>query len=103
MSDIVSTTVIITCEDDRKRYGMRWQGAVDNITTAKFRTLKGARAFQSERLSTGRYRIIARVRNRESKAKRPVYDWIIRYDYHEYEKRMLSTPLIELNECFPPE
>ena len=101
--DGTSTTTIIVAEDDRKKYGLRDQSGVGDITTAKFRTLKGARAFLSDRLSTGGYRIIARVPNYESKAKRPVYDWVIKYDYHDYEKRMLSTPLTEHNEFFPPE
>lgn len=97
------TTIIIVNEDDRKKYGLKEQGAEGSITTSKFRTLKGARAFLRDRISTGRYRIIARERNYESKVKRPVYDWVIKYDYREYEKRMLSTPLTELNEFFPPE
>ena len=100
--DGVSTTAIIVAEEDRKRYGLKEQSAEGDITTAKFRTLKGARAFLSDRLSD-RYRIIARERNYESKAKRPVYDWVIKYDYRDYAKRMLSSLLTELNEFFPPE
>ena len=99
--DGVTTTVIITCEDDRKRYSMRLQGATGDLTTAKFRTLKGARTFKYERLRN-RYRgLVSRERNRESKAKRPVYDYILKYDYRDYVSQDV-TPLTELNEFFPP-
>jgi hypothetical protein len=101
--DGTSTTVIITREDDRKRYGMRLQGATGDLTTAKFRTLKGARAFKYERLNH-RYRgLVSRERNLDSKAKRTVYDYILRYHHWEYVTGPDTTPLIELNKFFPPE
>jgi len=92
------TTIIVVSEEDRKKYGLREQGAVGSITTAKFRTMKGAQSFMHERL----YRpvIIVRERNQESNAKRRVYDWVIKYDYRDYEKRMFSTPITELDEFF---
>ena len=92
------TTIIVVSEEDRKKYGLREQGAVGSITTAKFRTMKGAQSFMHERL----YRpvIIVRERNQESNAKRRVYDWVIKYDYRDYEKRMFSIPLTELDEFF---
>jgi len=92
------TTIIVVSEEDRKKYGLKEQGAVGSITTAKFRTMKGAQSFMHERL----YRpvIIVRERNQESNAKRRVYDWVIKYDYRDYEKRMFSTPITELDEFF---
>ena len=108
--DGVPTTIIVVNEEDRKKYGLREQGAVGSITTAKFRTLKGARAFHRDCLFTIdgqlRYSIVGRERNRESKAKRPVYDYIVKYDYRDYERvlehKAMHTPLTELNEFFPP-
>lgn len=100
--DGVTTTVIITCEDDRKRYSMRLQGATGDLTTAKFRTLKGARTFKYERLRN-RYRgLVSRERNGDSKAKRPVYDYVLRYYHWDYVSESDTTPLTELNEFFPP-
>ena len=97
-----STTVVITCETDRKKYNLRSQGGVGDLNTAKFRTLKGAQAFKHECLSS-RYRgFVSRERNLDSKAKRTVYDYVLRYDYRDYKYQDV-TPLIELNECFPPE
>ena len=105
-----ATTIIVVNEEDRKKYGLREQGAVGSITTAKFRTLKGAHAFQRDCLFTIdgrlRYSIVGRERNLESKAKRPVYDYIVKYDYRDYERvlehKAKYTPLTELNEFFPP-
>ena len=99
--DGTTTTLIATCEPDIKRYNIRSQGAEGNINTTKFRTLKGAQAFRVDCLHW-RYRgFVSRERNRESKAKRPVYDYVLRYDYRDYVSQDV-TPLTELNEFFPP-
>ena len=99
--DGTPTTIIVTCEPDCKRYGIRSQGGEGDSKSSKFRTLKGAQAFKHECLSW-RYRgLVSRERNRESKAKRPVYDYVLRYDYRDYVSQDV-TPLTELNEFFPP-
>lgn len=95
-----ATTIIITNDAECKKYGIVSQGAEGDDTTVKFRTLKGAKAFIYDCLEPERMHVIARERNLESKAKRPVYQWVIKYDYHEYERRLLSTPLTELDEFF---
>jgi len=99
--DGAATTIIVVAEEDRKKYGLKEQGAVGSITTATFRTLKGAQAFVDERITwvTVR-RLPLRQRVRDSKAKRPVYEWVLKYDYRDYEKRMFSTPITELDEFF---
>ena len=101
MSHSVTTTGIFTCEDECKKYGIRSQCGEGDFTTVKFKTLKGARSFCHRYLYSSV--IIARERNRDSKAKSPVYDWIIKFNYRNYEKRMQHTQLTELNEFFPPE
>ena len=94
-----ATTIIVVSEEDRKKYGLKEQGAVGSITTATFKTLKGTRAFIHDRLIP-RNRALARERILTSKAKRPVYEWVLKYDYRDYEKRMFSTPITELDEFF---
>ena len=99
--DGTPTTLIATCEPDIKKYNIRSQGAVGDLNTTKFRTLKGAQAFKRDCLSS-RYRgLVSREPNRESKAKRTVYDYVLEYDYREYKYQDV-TPLTELNEFFPP-
>ena len=99
--DGTPTTVIVTCEPDRKRYSLRSQGGVGDLNTSKFRTLKGAQAFKHECLSWRYNGLVSREINRESKAKRTVYDYVLRYDYRDYVSQDV-TPLTELNEFFPP-
>ena len=84
--DGTPTTLIATCEPDIKKYNIRSQGA---------------QAFKRDCLSS-RYRgLVSREPNRESKAKRTVYDYVLEYDYREYKYQDV-TPLTELNEFFPP-
>jgi len=97
--DGTPTTIIVTCEPDCKKYGIRSQGGEGDINTTKFRTLKGAMLFRDECLKS--WPIVSRERNRESKAKRPVYDYVLRYHYKDYAWQDV-TPLTELNEFFPP-
>ena len=99
--DGTPTTLIATCEPDLKRYNIRSQGAVGDLNTTKFRTLKGALDFKMECLSWRYNGLISRERNMESKAKRPVYDYVLRYHYKQYIAQDV-TPLTELNEFFPP-
>ena len=47
--DGAATTIIVVAEEDRKKYGLKEQGAVGSITTATFKTLKGTRAFIHDR------------------------------------------------------
>ena len=99
--DGTPTTLIATCEPDLKRYNIRSQGAVGDLNTTKFRTLKGARDFKHNCLSWRYNGLVSREMNRESKAKRTVYDYVLRYDYRDYVSQDV-TPLTELNEFFPP-
>ena len=99
--DGTPTTVVVTCEPDRKKYGLRSQGGEGDMNTSKFRTRKGAEAFRFDCLSWRYNGLVSRERNRESKAKRPVYDYVLRYDYRDYVSQDV-TPLTELNEFFPP-
>ena len=99
--DGTPTTLIATCEPDLKRYNIRSQGAVGDLNTTKFRTLKGAQDFKHNCLSWKYKGLVSRERNMESKAKRKVHDYILRYDYRDYVSQDV-TPLTELNEFFPP-
>ena len=83
----------------RKKYDMKDQSIEGDYTTATFKTLKGTRAFIHDRLIS-RTRAFARERVLTSKAKRPVYVYVLRYLSKDYDNCVDRTLLTELDEFF---
>jgi|19_taG_2_1085344.scaffolds.fasta_scaffold19818_2 hypothetical protein len=84
----------------RKKYGMKGQSIEGDYTTATFKTLKGTRAFIHDRLISRDMRVFARERVRTSKAKRPVYVYVLKYLSKDYDNCVDRTLLTELDEFF---
>ena len=86
----------VTC----KKYGIKDQSIVGDEVTLTFRTMKGTRAFMHDRLIYKSLRVFGRDRVRTSKAKRPVYVYVLRYPSKDYDNCVDRTLLTELDEFF---
>jgi len=84
----------------RKKYGIKDQSIVGDEVTLTFRTMKGTRAFMHDRLIQRPLRVFARERVRTSKAKRPVYVYVLNYPSKDYDNCVDRTLLTELDEFF---
>ena len=84
----------------RKKYGIKDQSIVGDEVTLTFRTKKGTKAFMHDRLIHKPIRVYGRERVRTSKAKRPVYVYVLKYKNKEYDECVDRTLLSELDEFF---
>ena len=86
----------VTC----KKYGLKSQSIVGDEVTLTFRTKTGTRAFMHDRLIEKSLRVYRRERVRTSKAKRPVYVYVLNYPSKDYDNCVDRTVLSELDEFF---
>ena len=84
----------------RKKYGIKDQSIVGDEVTLTFRTMKGTRDFMHDRLIYKPLRVFARERVTTSKAKRPVYVYVLNYPSKDYDNCVDRTVLSELDEFF---